>query len=353
MKASRSFFIGLVIGVSITVVMALMVLPAANTRWYKLKFKSQEEKLKRQEERIGELKQREHSGLLVNVMNLIDKELMDNPSRVLSDETISRIVSMCFAAKPYVWPEGDTASVEMLSPERGQLLLFLSGMKLDSVTFQKIKQEASFAGADLRNAKLSGVDLRGIHLERANLKGADLHDANLSGANLRLTNLWGADLSKANLYGANLQRANLSWSTLNHADMRTTDLTEADVVAAQIKNADLRGSNLRWVDFSGSFLNEAILANSDLFRATMTRAQLAKADLSSSILTYVILSEANLNETNLAGADLTNLIIAEKDWLSLLDVWKIKEAKEIQSRYKMIEAFSYDGSKYQLVAKQK
>ena len=73
------------------------------------------------------------------------------------------------------------------------------------------------------------------------------------------------------------------------------------------------------------------------------------ANLGGSILTYAILSEANLHGLNLADAVLSNLIISDQHWLKRLEDWQVNGAFEIQRKYKMIEAYSYENSKYQLI----
>ena len=134
-----------------------------------------------------------------NIFNKIDDELKENPSKALSDETISRIVVLSNALKPYPSLEGDTLSANKLSPGRGLLLSTLAKMKLDSGSFAKIKMLATFAGADL-----SGVDLRGANLRKADLRGANFKEADLRSVDLR-----GAAMNEANLWAANLRKANL------------------------------------------------------------------------------------------------------------------------------------------------
>ncbi len=286
--------------------------------------------------------------LMSNVLARIDAELKDNPSRILSDETIGRIVALCYTAKPYLLVEMDSSEAQKVSPERGQLLLFLSTMRIDSGSMQKIREQATFAQADLREADLSGIDLHAINLKGANLQDANLKETKLDEANLSHANLWGANISNAMLNGANMQMAVMSWADLNGASLMSANLNAADLVSAQLRRTNLSGAILQWTDFSGAFLHEADLSDTDLFRAILKRAQLVNTNLSGSTMTYTIVSEANMNEANLTGADLNNLIIAEQDWLTLLDKWKVTGAQDIQVDYELVEAFSYEGSKYQL-----
>jgi uncharacterized protein YjbI with pentapeptide repeats len=290
-----------------------------------------------------------YAPLVANVLDLIDDELKDNPKRTLSDQSIDRIVSLCFSLKPYARAKGDSVPKKNLSPERGYLLRVLSGMKLDAVSMRKIKSTASFSSADLREADLSGIDLSGIDLRDADLYGIHLTGSNLNGADLSFANLWGANLSESNLRGAKLKRANLSWADLNGADMREADFNEADLISAQLRKADMRGAKLRWADLSGAFLNESNLDSADMFRTVLKRAVLVKANLHGVNLNNAIVSEANLTEVNLTEANLLDMVLSDQYWTELLDGWKVTGAQEIQGKYKVIKGVSYENSKYKLV----
>jgi uncharacterized protein YjbI with pentapeptide repeats len=351
MKVNKSFILGFVIGTGLMALLAFLVLPSSSKRWYEAKFKWQESEIRRKEDLIGHLQQNEQSGLLVNVMNLIDDELRNNPTRTLSDETISRISSMCYASKPYLWLEGDSAGTQLVSPERGKLLLFLCGMNLDSATMQKIKQTASFEGADLRGADLSGKDLSGVKLERGCLKDANLRYTNLSSSNLSFANFWGADLSNARLHSAIMKRTILNWATLNHTALRSADLTEATLIGAQIRNADLENSILRWADFNHAYLHESKLSRTDLFRTTFKRAQLPKAVLAEANLTLANLVEAHISEADFTNSELTDVIVYENNWIMQLNNWQVKGAQAIQQKYKIVDETSTGQHLYQLKIK--
>jgi len=348
MKENRKLLYGLILGALLAGISVYLIM---NNRM-RTKLDNQQSLFNTQAALIDSVLKSGLAPLMSNVLATIDAELKDNPSRILSDETIARIVALCYTAKPYLLINVDT-STQKVSPERGQLLLFLSTMKIDSVSMQKIRQQATFAQADLREADLSGINLQGINLKGANLMDANLMGTKLDEADLSHAYLWGANLSNASLNGANMKRAVISWADLNDASLAGANLHEADLVSSQLKRSDLRGAFLQWTDFSGAFLDEADLSDTDLFRANLKRAQLVKANLSGSTMTYAIVSEANLTETNLTGAVLTNLIFAEQDWLTLLDKWKVAGAQDIQAEYELVEAFSYEGSKYQLNKKKK
>lgn len=351
MKQNKKFFFGLALGICIAGTISFLYLSDSIKEKYTAQIEHQQSHIDQQAAMIDSGRQ---VGM-INLMNLVlanvSEELGKTPERYLSDEMVEQIAALSYSFISHMYQEKDGIPADAQSPERGQLLLLLTTMRIDSGSMKKMLAKTSFAGALLREANLEGVNLVGADLQRADLQDANLKEANLNGTNLSFANLWGANLEKAQLIGANLKRADLSWSILNGADLKWGRLLEADLVAAQARNACLRGAFLQWADLTGAFLNEADLANTNMFRANLKKANLKKANLSGSILTYAIMSEANLDGINLVNADLTNLIIADENWLARLDEWQVGGAKDIQQKYQQIEAFSYENSRYQLTTK--
>ncbi len=348
MKQNRKFLLGVVFGICITGTASFLYLSDFIKQKYAAQIRLQQSHIDQQAARIDSGR---HIGM-INLMNLVlanvSEELGKTPERYLSDETIEQIAALSYSFISHKYLDNDGLPVNTRSLERGQLLLLLTTMHIDSGSLHKIMTKTSFAGAILRDADLEGAYLASVNLQGADLQDANLKGAKLNGANLSFANLWGADLHQAQLIGANLKRADLSWSILNGANLKWVNLQDADLIAAQDRNTLLRGAFLQWADLSGAMLNEADLTLTDMFRANLTKAQLENANLSGSILTYAILSEANLKGINLTDAVLTNLIISDQHWLEQLDEWQVRGALDIQKKYKMIEAFSYENSKYQL-----
>ncbi|MFK8007554.1 MAG: pentapeptide repeat-containing protein [Saprospiraceae bacterium] len=276
--------------------------------------------------------------LMNNLFDKIEDELENNPNRKLSDEMIERIAALNFSFKPYKYFDGEKFSKRKWSPERGQLLLSLTKMKIDSSSFNHIKLKTSFLGADLVGANLSGADLSGIDLRKANLENAILQKINLNHSNLREINLWGADLKKADLKKADLKRANMQWCDLGEARLDSADLDDANLTSAKLRKSNLSHTKLRWGEMIGAFLNEANLEGMDLLATNLERANLSKANLSKTNLRWSILTEANLTEVNLTDVvDLTFTSIKNKNWLKDLDQSKVIGAKKIQKEYEIIK----------------
>lgn len=198
------------------------------------------------------------SSLIVFLTNIIDKmereiaeqqkglseEARNKKQYKLSESLIIQIATLSRSFKPYKFLEDSTLIKKPISPERGQLLINLMSLPLDSATLKKIFQRGSFESADLRNVMFIDANLSGADLRKADLRGSDLSEANLSlslltdavmtGIDFRRTNLTWADLNGADLSGANLARADLSNSKAVH-----TLFTGADVKRARFYDATL------------------------------------------------------------------------------------------------------------------
>jgi uncharacterized protein YjbI with pentapeptide repeats len=269
--------------------------------------------------------------LMSNVLDKVDEELNASPDGMLSDATIARIVALSHSLKPYRYFVGDSLSEKQLSPERGQLLLALSLMKIDSVSFRRIRTEGNFLGADLSNSDLSGLDLSGIDLSDANLSDADLREADLGESILKRASLLAANLERADLTMTNLERANLSWTDMNGAKLHKTYLDGADLNSSRLRYADLTEASLRYADLTSVLFDRSRLSGANLFFADMKQASFSDADLSGADL-----RKTNLKQASLKGAELSGATVQEEDWLEKLDERGVVGAVEIRRNYKIV-----------------
>jgi uncharacterized protein YjbI with pentapeptide repeats len=273
--------------------------------------------------------------LMSNIMDKVDKEIerqqevlsfeqKEKRKYQLSQSLIGQIAALSHSFKPYRYMEGDSLIESPLSPERGQLLITLTLLPLDTFTLKKIYQSATFESADLQNAVLSGAHLRGANLSKANLSKADLKKANLSLSNLSLAYLRGAylseaDLSRTDLSEADLQftfliKVNLSLANLGGAYLSDAVLEGANLTDAKLGGAKLRGANLLKVDLTKADLRDADLRDASLRDAVLVAAILERADLSRADLSRANLGGARLGGTNLRN---TNLGDANLQWANL------------------------------------
>ena len=295
--------------------------------------------------------------LMSNILNKIDEELKNNPTRVLSDETIARIAALSFSFNSYKQLDGGQLSEKKLSPERVQLLMALSNMNLDSLTFHKIKSKTTFSEADLRGVNLKKADLSHIDLRGADLSNADLRGIYLSGANLRASNLSYTELKNSNLNGADLRRAKLRWADLMGSNVKNVNFQGADLTNCKLNRVDFNGADLKWTKLNEVFLNNANLAGVELSGAEIKKANLNDCNLSNSNLRWVQLHETNLNRANLTKADLSganlsaadlnqaNLseatlykaVVNEENWFELISDWQVIGVNELAKKYKMVK----------------
>jgi uncharacterized protein YjbI with pentapeptide repeats len=264
--------------------------------------------------------------LMSNIMDKVDREIESQQKGLsfpqkeerkykLSQSLVGQIAALSHSFKPYRYMDGDTLIARALSPERGQLLITLTLLPLDTFTLNKLYQSATFESADLQRAVLNRADLSRVNLSEANLIGADLSETNLISADLSEANLIAANLSKANLIDVNLSGANLYFANLDGANLNEAYLGEAYLKEAIFVRADLRGADLEGADLRGANLYQANLCGANLSGAdfsrvysehkTLFRAYLNKAFLNKPCLTSTYLVETNLSGANLSGAKLS------------------------------------------------
>lgn len=297
-------------------------------RYLKAQWQNQDRKLREQSALIESDRKGNMIFLMSNILDHVEEELKSN-SR-LSDAVIARIAALSFSLKPYRYLQGDSLSDRELSPERGQLLMALLLMKMDSASFTRIKQSVSFAAADLSGAALQHADLSGAQLSRADLKDADLSEADLQHADLQDGSLWGANLNKADLRNANLKRSDLRWAELNEADLQFADLNGARLSSAQLLKADARNASVQYADLGNATLAEAQLNRTNFLGAGFSKANLNNTDLTSSDLRMTDLEEATLTGTTL------NKALVDSNWTAKLDAWRLTGSKEIQDNYEVV-----------------
>lgn len=194
--------------------------------------------------------------LMGEIMQAVNEELKDKPTtpyhkdRKLSPQLIARIAALSHSLKPYRYLDSDTLIPKPLSPERGQLLINIAYLKLDTVeSLTTIFMECNFAQADLIEASMKNTYLRGVNLKYADMRGILLENSDLREANMNFSDLTGAKLKNTDLRGTYLQES----------DLRVSDLEGADLRAGHLEGADLRYTNLKGTDLSYTNLSRAIV----------------------------------------------------------------------------------------------
>lgn len=272
--------------------------------------------------------------LMNSLFEKMDKELKNNPKRILSNEIIERIAALNYSFEPYRYLKNSQLTDKKWSPERGQLLLMLAKMNIDSSSFNQLKLKTSFLGADLRGVDLSGADLSNTDLRGANLNNANLEEANLQNANFKKADLQNVNFKKASLRNADLRNTDLRWANFDGGDLSKANLNGANLTSAKLREVDAQGVNFGWADMNAVFFNKAKLMNADFWGTDLSKANLSGANLSDANLTATILSETNLNKANLSRANLTITVVNDDHWFEKLIDWQVVGAKEIQEKYK-------------------
>lgn len=337
MKQNKKFLFGILLGICIAGAVSILYLSDSMKQKYTAQIQLQQSQIDRQAAMID-------SGIqigMIDRMNIVlanvSKELGETQERKLSDETIEQIAALSYSFLSHTYLDHDGVPADARSPERGQLLMLLTTMHIDTGSLKKIMTKTSFAGALLRDAVLEGKNLAGVNLQGADLQDANLKNANLNGANLSFANLWGADLHQAQLTATNLKRADLSWSILNEANAGASDLREANLTSAQLRKTNLRGAILKWADLNGAFLDEADLTGADMFRSNLVRTQMTGTILNTANMSLTNMSEASVTNADLTGATLSDAVVSDKNWLAHLAEWQVTGANEIQIEYKLEE----------------
>jgi len=260
-----------------------------------------------------------------SLLDTVGNELKSSKDNTISTSTIGRIVAFSKTIESYQFITSDTGVVKKFSPVKGQLLLGLIHMNMDSSSFTQIKKQVSFAGADLRNINLCGYNLAGINLKEANFEGSSLNGTNLSNSNLFGGNFHKTDMRDVNLSHSLLRRANLSWSNLSGSI-----LIKANVEKVDLRNAKLNRTDLRGALFNGSILNSAMLIGADLTGCKLNRATLRATNLSNAKLINVPIQNSTFVDVNLTNTQV------DSAWLDDLKKWKIDGQDELVKRYDIL-----------------
>lgn len=290
---------------------------------------SQRIEVQKQIAQLSETIETTGSGNLAQLMNLILDKANEEMKidGALSDSTIKKIATLSYTFKPYLFYEGDSLIKNKISPERGQLLLALLMMDIDSVSFYKIKTAASFSGADLRSAQLANADLSYADLSAAHLKQANLSHAILNNTNLTDANLFAADLDSSFCNATNFKRANLALATCNDAQLILADFNGANMLNTQFINANFYQVKMQWSNLSGAMFNAASMNNTDLMGALLSKSNFTEADLVYADLRLVKADDAIFTSIKL------NHTIVDADWFKKIDTWHLIGKNEINIKY--------------------
>ena len=190
--------------------------------------------------------------LMDNMLQEINTEISRDPQNKLNDATAGRLIALSKILKPYRYLENDSLTKNIVSPERGYLLISLleTGINLRST-----------ARSRANGILLERIDFTYSELRNVTLKKADLIEIDLSHADMRNSSFNGTDFEKAIFYNASISQADLSYTSLKNADLRNATLENSILDYANLQKADLSSSNLKNVSLLKTVLKEATLTN--------------------------------------------------------------------------------------------
>lgn len=248
----------------------------------------------------------------------------------LPDHEVRRLAELSSNFEPTYLTRSDTIHETKWSKERGQLLLSLMSVPLDSTTLRQIKKEVTFAHAYLYEADLQGLDLSGINLSDSNMSNANLSGSDLSKSNLKKTSFKGAKMHGVKLIGASLQRADLSWAIMDSAVCDQARMDGIYMQNTHAPNASFINCSIHWAILEGSNFQSANFTQANIFGTDMKRVNCSDANFVQANLRRIKWNGSRLN-----NADLSFATVEEKNWLNRLNEWKITGSKRIQEKYKL------------------
>lgn len=177
-----------------------------------------------------------YSFQLAGIFDAIDR-------KGVSGKIIPRIVSLSHSLTPYrILEEDGKLSERLYSPERTQLLLFLTQAGISQTTLDKIYARSDFSHCNFKNTNLSGSYLVGINLTNSNFENAELHRSNMNEANLRGANLKGVQFSNGKAVSAIFVNTDLSNAKITKTNLSGSDFTDAKTNGSNFDLSNLKNA---------------------------------------------------------------------------------------------------------------
>jgi hypothetical protein len=202
---------------------------------------------------------------LFSIVQEVSKEIgrTDRADGSLSKELVSRIAVLTSSAVPYRYQlhyrdDRDRGSPVALSPERGQLVVALTRLKISLAPL--IEAGANFTYSDLRGFQLSDVDL-----SSANLEGCDFSFSEIQRAKFLKTRLDAAVMFQLFTVQADFSGARFGRTKIEGSTFLSSSFDRANFDSVTFKNSQLDRSS--FVDSAHSnlaFENVSVNSAADL-----------------------------------------------------------------------------------------
>jgi len=219
------------------------------------------------------------------------------------------------------------------SPERGQMLLLLKALNLDSISFSRIINSISFEYADLRKADLVGSNLEGINLKNAMLQESNLNQVNfsnaiISDANFEKSTMKGAVLSNTIATNSNFQWVNMDSITITNSTFHESLMQNSTLNHAQIQRSNFHRSVLSFVK-----MNNAEITGGNWDYSYLTKASIKGSKFENTEMVGVNLSETLMDESHFENVNLDFAYVNDTNWFNLLEDYGVVNYEEIEKTY--------------------
>jgi uncharacterized protein YjbI with pentapeptide repeats len=173
----------------------------------------------------------------------------------------------------------------------------LSGFDLTRVDLSGTALRGSFAGADLRQARMGNSDYRGT-----DLSGADLRKADLSASLVSSTKFRGADLRDTSFMQCIVQDCDFSGADLCGANLSATVFVRCDFTGAQLDDARVYGVSAWDLKLDGASQKNLVVTKAPQPTLTVDHLEVAQ-------FLYLLINNSKLREVVDTLASKTVLIL--------------------------------------------
>lgn len=194
--------------------------------------------------------------LLKDLSSYLDKHV--SPKRTLSMELTARLITLSQGFEPYVQLK-DGKLVRPLSPERGQLLLYLLESKIDTSFLKyEIFPKANFSYANMEDLYLKDVFLSGAYLNFSSFNNSVIDKSKFTWSLLKNTSFDNSEIRGSNFHGSQLHNTDFDSAAITYSNFNYTYLDSSSFYNAKMLRVDFIGASIIDTDFcdaSFSFFN--------------------------------------------------------------------------------------------------
>lgn len=186
--------------------------------------------------------------------NIEDRENIFSEKRYnLSPSLMGRIIGLSRAFKPYHVLENGILSKNVISPERGQIIVTLLNSKINnnSLHYMFARGDFSYADLDFSNNESNPFQIDNQSLNLAMFQNAVMKNMSINYTNCHEIQLNGSTLEKIYFNNCNLSKGNFSDATIE-VEFHNCNLIEANFTNSDLQNTSFDNSCLCNADFANA-----------------------------------------------------------------------------------------------------